>query len=106
VQRFILGVDQEPPPPIGPEGSSTDEAKHEAMLDVRPEALPVVVASPAPPLPEWPEAGDVAVGIGASCVPEATTCTEGHRPEKTLEVLTAVGVMLGWRWREEEEERE
>jgi hypothetical protein len=106
VQRFILGVDEEPPPRIGPEGASTVEAMPEAAPEGQPDALPVVVASPSPPLPDWPEPGHAVVAAGESCVPEAAACAEGQRSAKRLvELTTAIAVVLGWRWQEEEEQR-
>jgi hypothetical protein len=99
VQRFILGTDQEPPPRIGPEGSSMTQSEREPVPDLRPAALPVVLASPSPPIPESPEPAASAVAAGESSVPELAAGAEVYQPGKVLVVLAAAGLML--RWREE-----
>jgi hypothetical protein len=105
VQRFILGVDEEPPPRIGPEGGSTMSTEYESAPDLRPGALPIVFGSPAPPLPQGQQPVDSADAVGESIVAQADAGTVEHRPAKTAVVLMAMGAVLGWRGREKEEKR-
>jgi hypothetical protein len=102
VQRFILGVDEEPPPRIGPEGGSMVETESEPAPETRPAMLDMVLGAPSLPLPEWQELVETSIAAGAGGVPELNVETKVQRPVKTLVVLAAAGVMLGWRWRKDE----
>jgi hypothetical protein len=102
VQRFILGVDQEPPPRIGPEGGSMTNNEREATPEIRPAMLQMVLGVPSSPLPEWPEAVDTTVAVSERSSSDVVVAPKVQRPVKTLVVLAAAGVMLGWRWREQE----
>jgi hypothetical protein len=105
VQRFILGVDQEPPPQIGPEGASATESEPPPVPELRPPVPLVVLGPPSPLSAEWPAPLDAAVTAGGCGVLEATAGAKAPRPASTLVVLAAFGGMLIWRRREEEESR-
>jgi hypothetical protein len=116
VQRFIIGVDQEPAPRIGPEGASEAVKPPGQKPDLRPAALPIVFGSPSPPVPEMPEPIPNGVGGGIEKSVAGVPCfvfREEDPPRapnfvrsmKPLLALTAFGLVMGWRWREEEQGR-
>ncbi len=106
VQRFIIGVDQVPAPRIGPDGASIEDSLPVPLPEVRPAASPVMVHSPTLPMREAsaPVVTELVSAAETNVESEESSSgsTDQPRSTSTLLALAAFGLLLGWRWQEED----